>query len=87
MQLHSLAPRRPGPVAGGARGAGDRSDMICFYCQDERGHVEVQFVDFRVTFSELSEILQRLYRKVGAVGFSYELPGRGVETVASAAEL
>ncbi len=54
MQLHSLGSGK----APSART--DRSDMLCFYCQDVRNsHVEIQFVDFNISWSDFSDILQR----------------------------
>lgn len=78
MQLHSLG------TDGSDRGrapatAGGRSDMICFFIRDaDLSHVEVQFVDFRMTFGEFSEIVNRLYRRTGALSFTYQWQGQEV---------
>ena len=78
MQLHSLgagSSRRPGEP----HKIADRSDMICFFCQDvDSNHVEVQFVDFRVKYRDFCDILQRLYGRPAAVTFSYLLHGEEV---------
>ncbi|KAJ1472030.1 hypothetical protein T484DRAFT_3468315 [Baffinella frigidus] len=77
MQLHSLGAGAGGRGAGGA--GGDRSDMICFFVKDaDSTHVEVQFVDFRMTFGEFSAIVNRLYRRAGTLAFSYEWQGQKV---------
>jgi hypothetical protein len=53
MQLHSL-----GSGKGAART--DRSDMLCFFCEDERtGQIEVQFVDTGISWAEFADVLQR----------------------------
>ena len=79
MQLHSLGAgaRGGGPQDGGHMIA--RSDMICFFCQEpESNHVEVQFVDFRVSYRDFCDILKRLYARTKAVAFSYTLNGEEV---------
>mmetsp|Transcript_4873 Transcript_4873/g.17686 ORF Transcript_4873/g.17686 Transcript_4873/m.17686 type:complete len:788 (-) Transcript_4873:1095-3458(-) len=72
MELHALGAN----VKTGKKGAGEKAEMMCFYCEDRTSnHVRVQFVNARISFADFQDILRRLFDRQGLVTFTYEEGG------------